>query len=149
MGRADQRWLRVGLFALCPLLVAGCARTKPLSARPVPHPVSIRVTWKGEPLRYTIVNLSQVVASRGAEADGCTDENGVFVPRSFANDGSRDGLVPGTYRLTFEEYDPVRLVALRPLPPNAMGTRLPTTEWDPGVEMEYREGDAELKVDIP
>src|SRR5262249_39446688 len=146
MFRAGHRWLPLGVLTLAPLLLAGCGRTKTTPPRPGPRPVSIRVTWKGEPLRYTIVNLTQVVANEGAEADGCTDDNGVFVPRSFANDGSRDGLVPGKYRLSFEHYDPARLVAFRPLPPDAMGTVLPALEWDPGVEVEYRAGEAELKV---
>jgi len=148
MGHTPRAWIVAGVVALCVLPLAGCQRTRELPL-PKPHPLKVRVTWQGQPVRFVIVNLGPVLPGPGAEADGCTGDDGTFEPRSFANDGSKDGLVPGKYEVTLEEYDPVRLVAIRPLPPEARPTRLPSLEWNTGVTVEFRQGDTELNVDIP
>ncbi len=147
--RRRTSWLGTGLVLLgLSLPLAGCARQREM---PVPdrHRVKVRVTRGGQPVRYVLVNLDPVDPKKGGEADGCTDENGTFEPRTLSNDGTRDGLVHAQYRVVLEEYDPVRFVAIRPLPPGAQPTRLPAREWDTGVVVDFGPNDAELKIEVP
>jgi hypothetical protein len=146
--RRFPAWISTGLVVLGLLSLAGCQRQRPLAVSER-HPLRVRVTRGGQPVRFVIVNLDPVDPKIGGEADGCTDENGTFEPRTLANDGSRDGLIPARYKVVLEEYDPVRLVAIRPLPPGARPTSLPSPEWDTGVVVEFGPGEAELKIDLP
>jgi hypothetical protein len=99
-------------------------------------------------VRYAIVNFAPV-DGHGAEADGCTDGDGVFELRSFANDGRMDGVIPAKYHLVLEEYDLNRAVARRPLPREAVPTLIPGGEWDTGVLVEINEGDTDQEIVIP
>jgi hypothetical protein len=126
------------------LLLAGCSRTLTL---PKPYPTKGRVTWRGEPVRYAIVNL-EPLDGRGAEADGMTGEDGTFELRSFANDGKMDGVAPGKYRVVLEEYDVVRFVCKK-LPPGARPTPIPGGDLDSGVIVQVEEGDTDLPIAIP
>jgi hypothetical protein len=138
---------RTWLLALALVVACGCTRQRQLPV-PTPKPIRGKITWKGEPVRYAIVNFDPV-DGHGAEADGCTGEDGTFELRSFANDGSKDGvLMPARYKVVLEVYDPNRLVAIRPLPPGAMPTPLPGYEWETG-EVEVQEGDTEINIVIP
>jgi hypothetical protein len=145
MSRARRAWFCLGVVALAALLPAGCRRTLTL---PTPHPIKGRLTWHGEPLRYVIVNL-EPADGRGAEADGMTGEDGTFELRSFANDGKMDGVVPDKYRVSLENYDPVRMVTKRLPPPQTRPSALPAEEWDPHVTIEVQEEDNDLDIAIP
>jgi hypothetical protein len=75
-----------------------------------------------------------------------TDNDGSFELRTFANDGRKDGAVPGRYRVTLENYDPILVVARR-LPKGVMPTPIPQEET--GVIVEIREGTNDLTIAVP
>ena len=148
MSKGARSWLGLGLLALAVVTLAGCQRQRTL-ATPVPTAFKGKITWRGEPVRFAIVNF-EPVNGHGAEADGCTGEDGTFEMRSFANDGSMDGVVPAQYRLVLEPYDIVRMVAKRPLPPGVVPTALPGGgEWDTEVIVDVKEGDNDVDIVIP
>jgi hypothetical protein len=97
-------------------------------------------------VRFVIVNL-QPITGQGAEADAMTDENGVFELRSFANDGSKDGAVPGRYRVELENYDVVRAVR-HVIPAGMQPTVLPDDLEYPTI-IEIQPGDNEVVIVIP
>jgi hypothetical protein len=146
--RRFPAWISTGLVVLGLLPLAGCQRQRPLTVADR-RPLKVHVTRGGQPLRYVIVNLDPVDPRKGGEADGCTDADGTFEPRTLANDGTKDGLIPAQYKVVLEEYDPVRFVAIRPLPPGARPAQLPTPEWDTGVVVEFGPGDTELRIELP
>jgi hypothetical protein len=147
MGNAGRTWLGLGLLALSAVLLGGCSRQRTL-APPTPQPVKGRITWRGEPVRYAMVNFDPV-DGHGAEADACTEADGTFELRSFANDGKKDGAVPAKYRVVLGFYDPNRFVAKRPLPRGAEPTPIPSDDWDTGVIVEVKDGDNDLNIVIP
>jgi hypothetical protein len=145
MNGVGRVWLAVALLALLVLVAPGCARRH--LTLPNAYPTRGRLTWHGEPVRYAIVDLDPL-DTRGAEADAMTDEDGTFELRSFANDGTRDGVVPGKYRVTLEEYDPTRAVRV-PVQPGSRPTPIPGGEWTWDGTLEVAEGEAEITIDLP
>jgi hypothetical protein len=98
-------------------------------------------------VRYAIVDLDPL-DGHGAEADAMTGEDGTFELRSFANDGTKDGVVPGKYRVTVEEYDPARAVRV-PVPPGSRPTPIPGGEMTWDGTLDVAEGDADITIDLP
>jgi hypothetical protein len=99
----------------------------------------------GEPARFVHITLQPTDAKVGAEAEGFTGEDGSFALRTFSNDGTPDGVIPGEYRVILEAYDPVRAGAI---PDGAIPTPI-AGEFDTGLVVEILAGENDLAVDVP
>lgn len=60
------------------------------------YPAEGRLLYKGEPVRFAIIELEPTDPTTGANADASTDVDGAFHLRSYSND-EPDGAVPGEY----------------------------------------------------
>jgi hypothetical protein len=91
-----------------------------------------------------IIRLQPTQPGKGLEADGFTDENGVFTLRTYSNEEA-DGVVPGEYEVILEAYDPVQAGAI---PEGAVPTQL-AGEFRTKITVEIHPEDNELLIDIP
>jgi hypothetical protein len=90
-------WLLLGVLCLLP---TGCGSSK----YPKTVSVSGKVTWQGKPLANGSVAFIPANASGGEpsrSAGGEIGPDGVYRLSSFR---SRDGVMPGEYRVTVESY---------------------------------------------
>jgi hypothetical protein len=134
------RTVSVGLVLFAGLL-SGCGqRTLPQEQT---YPVRGRVLYKGKPARYVLVRFEP--AGKGVEAIGRTGNDGIFELRTFSNEGN-DGAVPGEYKVTVEEIDPVQVTKA---PKGAKPTPIPngsiTAKKTCGIAAE----DNDVTIEIP
>jgi hypothetical protein len=106
----------ISLASFLGLALCGCGQ-RTLSTEQT-YPVHGRVLYKGKPASFVIVHF-EPTGKKGAEAVGRTDKNGMFELRTFSNEAA-DGAVPGEYKVSIEEFDPVQAAA----PKGAKGTKI-------------------------
>ena len=124
------------------MLLVGCGK-KELPQQQV-YPAKGKITWGGEPVRFAMVAFQPVDSTVGVNAFARTEADGSFVLWTYAND-EPDGAVPGEYKVTLSNYDPVEGGAL---PPGGEPTTLPAG-FNPEITVEIRSGDNDLQIDIP
>ena len=141
-----NRFASLGVCALilCALpLILGCG-TSELPKRKV-YPTRGTLRMNGEPVRFAAVFLTPKDPTKGADADGDTDENGVFTLRTYSN-GDPDGAVPGTYSVIINGYNPT---GKPPMPEGVTPTKLPKIPLELEATVEVTADDNDLVIDIP
>lgn len=102
MNQQHRRFFLVACAVLSGIgVVSGCARGPRLN-RPATHPVSGRITWKGEPLVGATVAFLPEAGTHGAF--GRTDSSGGYTLTTFVGD---DGAVAGDYLVTVIKMEEV------------------------------------------
>jgi hypothetical protein len=139
-----QTWFPF-LFLVVVVLLGGCGqRTLPQQK---PYSVQGKVTYKGKPAQYVMVQLEPTDTKKGVTAMGRTDGEGAFELRTYANEGF-DGAVPGEYTVTILEFDPVR-VGGGPVPKEAVPTKIPNGSITLSDTIEIKAEDNELTLEVP
>jgi hypothetical protein len=142
MGKRTSCWVLVGFLAGL-VTVGGCGqRTLPVKQT---QAFEGKLVHNGEPLRFVLVTLTPVKPEEGAEAHGRTDEKGVFTPRTYSNN-EPDGIVPGEYKVTIEQFNPVEGGAL---PPGAEPTKVTPELANAEAIVTIAEGESEATITIP
>jgi hypothetical protein len=136
-----QRLVLLSVLLVLVSLIAGCGERT--LAKNQTYPVRGRVLLKGQPASYVMV-FFQPVGKEGADAVGRTDNEGNFELRTYSNEGN-DGAVPGEYKVTIEDYDPVQGGAL---PGGAKGVKVPGGQVDAGTQTIHAEENT-LNIEIP
>jgi hypothetical protein len=139
----SMRRLLVAMLCLSLTLLVGCGqRSLPVEKT---YPAQGKVTIKGEPARFVIVNFEPVERGKGAPAHASTDAEGRFSLRTYSND-EPDGAVPGEYKITLEDFDPTRVGAV---PEGEKPTKLPAEAKNPEITLVVKSGDNDnLDIDI-
>jgi hypothetical protein len=91
--------IRLGLLSAA-LVLTGCGQSE--LPKPETYPVRGRVLLNGEPARFIRVRL-EPENPKGQDATGTTDADGNFELRTWSNDDTPDGAVPGKYRISLED----------------------------------------------
>lgn len=128
---------------LIPLMVLGCGQ------RELPkenlYPVSGKVEMNGAPVPFVMLTLTPTTKGKGTEATAKTGADGSFTLRTYSNE-EPDGAARGEYKLTLEEWDPVKAGGL---PRGATAPKLTPAMKDPGVTVEISGETDDLKITIP
>nr|AYC79401.1 hypothetical protein [uncultured bacterium] len=107
-------WASLCSSVLC-LAFSGCGGGTP--GKPKPIPVSGKVVWNGQPVTTGSVLFSPVDRDKGHLATGEIDSKGNYVASTFEK---KDGVVPGSYKISvnvFEGEDPVAKKPGKPILP--------------------------------
>lgn len=137
MSNLNRRLLRLAL-PLVIVALSGCGQKK-LSKKET-FPVKGRLVLGGEPVRFALIHFIPTDPAKGIEADGKTDQDGVFTLRTYSNEDP-DGAAPGEYRITLEEYDSVRVGSV---PSGTTPTKIPPMARKPGTTVEVKSEDNDL-----
>jgi hypothetical protein len=100
MSQLRHPLLRLGLLSAA-LVLTGCGQRELPKAET--YPVRGRVLVNGEPARFIRVRLEPETPGKGQDATGTTDADGNFELRTWSNDDTPDGAVPGRYRVSLED----------------------------------------------
>src|SRR5262249_55765345 len=103
-------------------------------------PVQGRLLMGGQPVRFAIVQFTPTQPGKGADADGHTDEDGVFRLRTYSNEDP-DGAIPGEYKITIEEYSAARVGAV---PAGGTPTKVPPQLRSPDRTLTVKAEDNDL-----
>ena len=129
-------------FLASVVLLCGCGK-KNLKKKDLVQ-VKGKITLQGEPAKFVLVEF-QPEGDNGAEATGRTDGNGEFELRTYSN-SENDGATPGTYKVSIEPYNPVKMGAI---PQGESATKFKGTLTAPDTVEVGSDGGDLGTIDIP
>jgi hypothetical protein len=125
------------------ILLTGCGKKTLPKSKTVP--VRGKITYKGEPASYVLVQFSPE-SGAGAEAKGQTDAEGNFELHTYSNTGENDGAVPGEYSVTILDFNPVQ----GKVPTGAKPMKVEGGQAKAPDIVEIKDGgNDDLKIEIP
>jgi hypothetical protein len=112
------------------------------------YPVQGIVRLHGQPAVLVNVRLTPVDGRKGGEASGTTDANGHFELRTYSQEEA-DGALPGEYKVTLEESEPVQFKPGVNVPPGVKATSIPKGSLDTGITVEIRAEPNDVEINVP